>query len=78
MAEKYESFGIFLLKDDGSTINSIKSDCRYIAADITTAILKRWLRGGGMDVTWESLVDVLRKCKLISLADNIHLNLDNS
>ena len=71
VADKYESFGIFLLNDNGSTINSIKSDCHYITADITTAILKKWLQGVSMDVTWESLVEVLRKCKLFSLADNI-------
>ena len=72
VADKYESFGIFLLNDDnGDKMAIIKNDCRGYAKDITRAVLKEWLQGGGMSPTWESLIEALRKCKLISLADNI-------
>ena len=72
MADKYESFGIFLLKDDnGSKMAVIKNNCRGDAENITMTVLKKWLQGGGMSPAWESLVEALRKCNLKYLADNI-------
>ena len=72
VADKYKSFGIFLLDDkNGNKTAVIENDCRGAAEKITTAVLTKWLRGGGMDVAWESLIEVLRNCKLISLANNI-------
>ena len=76
VADKYDSFGIFLLNDGtGDKMAIIKNDCRGYAKDITRAVLKEWLQGGGMSPTWESLIEALRKCKLISLADNIQKEL---
>ena len=76
VADKYMWFGIFLLKDDtGNKMAIHENDCRGYAKDITRAVLKEWLQGGGMSPTWESLIEALRKCKLISLADNIQKEL---
>ena len=53
----------------------IKNDCRGEAEKITLQILKKWMEGGGMSVTWESLVITLRKCDLL-LADQIEMALN--
>ena len=49
----------------------IDNDCRGKAEEMTLAVLVKWVRGGGMSVTWESLVTALRKCELLLLADQI-------
>ena len=72
VADNYELFGSFLLQDDtGHKVDIIKHDCRGAAENITTAILKKWLQGGGMSVTWESLVEALKKCKASYMANQI-------
>ena len=73
VSDKYEEFGIILLKDDdGTKMDVIKNDCRGEAKRITLQILKYWMEGGGMSVTWESLVIALRKCAPL-LADQIEI-----
>ena len=72
MADNYELFGSFLLQDDtGHKVDIIEHNRRGDAQKITTAILKEWLQGGGMSVTWESLVEALSKCKASYLANQI-------
>ena len=72
VADNYELFGSFLLQDDtGHKVDIIKHDCRGAAENITTTILKKWLQGGGMSVTWDSLVEALNKCKASYLASQI-------
>ena len=71
---KYEMFGIFLLDDNaGNRVDIIKEDCHNNPEKITTAILKEWLRGKGIGVSWKNLIETLRKCKINSLADQIEM-----
>ena len=75
VSDKYEEFGIVLLKDeDGKKMAVIKNDCRGEAKKITLQILKEWMEGDGMSVTWESLITALRKCGPL-LADQIEIAL---
>ena len=70
----FDLFGIFLLNDDtGDKMAVIKHNCQGDAEKITRAILTAWLRGGGISVSWESLVETLRKCELSLLADQIQM-----
>ena len=70
--DKYRTFGIILLQDDtGEKMAIIDNDCRGKAEEMTLAVLGKWVRGGGMSVTWESLITALRKCELLLLADQI-------
>ena len=39
--------------------------------EINTKILEEWLAGSGRPCTWETLIRVLRECKLNTLADQI-------
>ena len=73
MSDKYDSFGTFLLNDTtGYKMEVIEND-RQGAEDITRTILKKWLKGGGVSVSWESLIKVLRKCGLSLLAKQIEM-----
>ena len=74
--DKYQEFGIILLQDDtGDKVTLIKDNCRGEGEKITLEILGKWVRGGGMSVTWQSLVTALRKCELLLLADQIEMAL---
>jgi len=39
-------------------------------------VLREWLAGRGVEVTWESIIDTLRDCELTVMADQIHMSLD--
>ena len=74
VGDKYDSFGIYLLNDDtGDKMAVIRNNCQGDAEKITRAILTAWLRGGGISVSWDSLVETLRKCELSLLADQIQM-----
>ena len=68
----YITFGIFLLNDKtGSRVDSFQKECRGDANEVMLKILREWIQGKGLPVTWESLVQALRDTKLTSLADQI-------
>ena len=72
--DKYESFGTFLLNDDtGEKIAVIKDNCKENSEKITFNILRDWVGGDGITVSWESLIETLRKCELPMLADQIEM-----
>ena len=70
--DKYNSFGVLLLNDRrGDKMAVIKHDCGQHAEAITREILRKWLRGEGVSVSWESLISTLRQCELSFLAHQI-------
>ena len=69
---EYRWFGTFLLNDvTGTLVDAIEHDCHERAHRITLKILQKWLLGKGQPMTWESLVQTLRNCKLNELADKV-------
>ena len=69
---KYEEFGTLLLNDDtGNIVNNISAECQRIPEKIITKILEEWIAGRGRPGTWETLIEVLRRCKLNTLANQI-------
>ena len=65
VADKYDSFGTFLLNDEtGNQMAIIKDNCRGDAERITMAILHDWLQGKGISVSWDSLIETFQKCKI--------------
>lgn len=61
-----------LLKDsNGQMVKGIATDQNYNPYRTTSAILQRWLNGGGLPVTWPTLVKCLRDAKLNAAADDI-------
>ena len=67
----YETFGTLLLNDQqGEKIDSITEKAG--AKGTNLAILKRWLRGEGVQpATWRTLVQVLKDSELNTLAQEI-------
>ena len=68
----YHIFGTILLNDeDGSLLETIQDDCHYKCERINCKILRDWVRGKGIPVTWRVLIETLRTCSLNELADKI-------
>ena len=71
--DKYELFGITLLNDkDGNRMAIIEYECRGILDKITTKILKIWMEGDGMAVTWQGISIALRQCHSLSASSLAH------
>ena len=72
ISTKYKDFGLFLLQDhDGSIVDAIRLDCAC-TYDINEEILLKWLRGKGRKpANWSTLIEVLRKIDLSTLAREI-------
>ena len=55
LGPKIRVFGTYLLKDGmGDKIANITTSCRGDPEAIAMEVLKRWLRGKGVEVSWES------------------------
>ena len=70
---KFTELGIFLLKDDtGVIVEALENECNKNTKKINIAILSQWLQGkGAQPVAWSTLIDVLMKIGLGTLADGI-------
>ena len=69
-------FGTLLLCDKyGNKMSVISEDCRGSPVRITTEVLIEWLGGKGVEVSWESLISTLKKCKLSVLAYEVQTTL---
>ena len=72
VGNNYTNFGIFLLEDrTGSRVDAIEDECRGMPDRITRKILQEWVGGRGAALTWDTLVKMLRDCKLTVLADEV-------
>ena len=70
---KFTDLGIFLLNDQtGVIVESLRKEFLLNAVDINMAIFRQWLQGkGAQPVAWSTLIDVLRKIGLCTLASDI-------
>ena len=76
VSTKFRKFGTLLLKDGtGAHVDNIEEGLRGMPERINTEILKDWLRGKGLPVTWGSLLHTLRACELNELANKIQKSL---
>ena len=73
----YNMFGVLLLNDkSGAIISALEQQHHSRATAVNFEILQQWIQGSGIQpVTWETLVKVLRKSKLNTLADKIESSL---
>ena len=68
----YRKFGTLLLNDDtGILVDNARESCHYQPDKVVTDILRKWLQEGPTPVTWDNLIQVLRKCDLQTLADYV-------
>ena len=74
---RIESFGTFLLNDEtGSKMVALREMFRGDQERIAMEVLREWLAGKGVEVTWESLIATLRKSKLHLMAEQIQMALN--
>ena len=77
VTENFETFGTFLLNDEtGDKIAVMREKFMRDPEKITLEVLREWLAGKGVEVSWESLIATLRKSKLQLMADQIQIALD--
>ena len=55
---------------------NIRETFRGDPEKITFEVLREWLAGKGVEVSWESLIATLRKSKLHFMAEQIQVALD--
>ena len=69
-------FGSFLLKDTlGNKMAIISENCRGRPKDMAMEVLREWLAGKGMKVSWDSLMSALRKSNDSFMAEQIQMAL---
>ena len=74
---KVNVFGIFLLNDDnGNKVANITERCRGDPEKIAFDLLREWLAGKGVEVSWDSLIATLRDSELSLMADQIRMALE--
>ena len=74
---KINVFGIFLLNDDiGNKVANITERCRGDPEKIAFEVLREWLEGKGVEVSWENLIATLRDCEISLMAEQIQMALD--
>ena len=75
----YSKMGAFLLKDEiGTIVEALEIEHMKNAENINMAIFRKWLQGmGAQPAAWLTLIDVLRKIGLGTLAGEIEEGLQN-
>ena len=77
IAPKVDDFGTFLLEDDfGNKMTIIKTKAREDPEEMVREVLREWLAGKGVGVTWKNLISTLRDCELLRVAEQIATELD--
>ena len=72
IGQKYWKFGILLLQDDtGNMVETLEHECQKNAEMINLKILKKWINGIGLPVSWDVLIEVLHDIELHRLANDI-------
>ena len=73
IGQKYWHFGILLLQDNtGNIVESIEYESQKNAEMINLKILKKWVNGTGLPVTWDILIRILQDIELHELASEIY------
>ena len=77
VAPKINDFGTFLLQDDlGNKMAVISENCQGRPEVMAREVLREWLAGKGVEMSWDSLIATLKKSKLPLMAQQIQMALD--
>ena len=75
---KVNVFGIFLLNDEmGNKLANLNEYCRGDPEKIAFEVLREWLAGKGVEVSWDSLIATLTDSELPLMAEQIQVALDH-
>ena len=73
IGQNYWKFGILLLQDDtGNMVETLEHECQKNAEMINLKILKKWINGIGLPVSWDVLIEVLHDIELHQLANEMY------
>ena len=73
---KINVFGTFLLQDDlGHQMANMRRRFPSDPEEVTMEVLREWLAGKGVEVSWESLISTLRDSDLSLMADQVQMAL---
>ena len=77
VSSNINSFGTLLLQDDlGDKMAVIRGNCQGRPEDMAMEVLREWLAGKGVEVSWDSLIATLRDCELSLMAEQIKMALE--
>lgn len=77
VAPEINAFGTFLLQDNlGDKMAVIKKRVQEDPEEMAMEVLREWLAGKGVEVSWDSLISTLRNSKLPLMAQQIQMALD--
>ena len=72
VAGKWKEVGVLLDFDDtGQHLDTIETGNEKDPLACCHAMFRHWLKGNGVDQTWGELIQILKDCKLGTLADNV-------
>ena len=54
----------------------IRGNCQGRPEDMAMEVLREWLAGKGVEVSWDSLIATLKKSELLLMAQQIQMALD--
>ena len=71
---RIDVFGTYLLRDnDGNKMANIADNSQGKPESMAMEVLREWLAGKGVEVSWESLVATLKESGLSGVADDIQM-----
>ena len=77
VGQRFQVFGTLLLQDEyGNKMENITENCRGRPEMITMEVLREWLAGKGVEVSWDSLISTLTQSELPLMARQIQMALD--
>lgn len=77
VAPEIGTFGTLLLNDGiGNKMAIIRQNSNYKPQEMAVEVLREWLLGRGVKVTWESLISTLKDSKLQLTANSLQMALN--
>ena len=74
---RIDAFGTYLLGDnDGNKMPNIADKHQGRPENMAMEVLRKWLAGKGVEVSWESLVSTLKKSDLSGVANDVQMTLE--
>ena len=71
VGESFDTFGTLLLRDQSGKMESFRNRFHNDSQVITREVLREWLKGRGMKVSWENLISTLVEADLFVAAKQI-------
>ena len=72
VANNWKEIGVLLDFDaTGQHLDTIETGYEKDPSSCCQAMFQHWLKGNGVEQTWGTLIDILKDCKLGTLAESV-------